>query len=117
MIENIRRLSTPDADYEAYRASLIHPGTQMPVIDRIRLENNSRFTDAYIRSHVVDTQTGKPLDPQALQRELGKVYGLEVFQNVRYEVNKDGKKNDTQNNNRGSQYYFEDFHEGKLMIG
>ena len=41
-IAELRTLSLPDSDYQAYLASLIHPGTQMPVIDRIRLENNSR---------------------------------------------------------------------------
>jgi NTE family protein len=89
-IEDIRRLSLPDADYRAYRASLIRPGTQMPVIDRIRLENNSRLSDDYIMSRVVDTQSGKPLDTAALESDLGKIYGLELFQNVRYGISEDG---------------------------
>jgi len=89
-IEDIRRLSLSDTDYQAYRASLIHPGTQLPVIDRIRLENNSRLSDEYIMSRVVDTQSGKPLDLAALEQDLGKIYGLELFQNVRYGVSVDG---------------------------
>lgn len=89
-IEDIRRLSVSDVDYRAYRAGLIHPGTQLPVIDRIRLENNSRLSDEYIMSRVVDTQSGKPLDLPALESDLGKIYGLELFQNVRYGVSEDG---------------------------
>ncbi len=89
-IEDIRRLSLSDTDYQAYRASLIHPGTQLPVIDRIRLENNSRLSDEYIMSRVVDTHSGKPLDLAALEQDLGKIYGLELFQNVRYGVSVDG---------------------------
>jgi NTE family protein len=89
-IEDIRRLSVSDVDYQAYRAGLIHPGTQLPVIDRIRLENNSRLSDALIMSRVIDTQIGKPLDIVALESDLGKIYGLELFQNVRYGISEDG---------------------------
>ena len=89
-IESIRKLSVSDADYQAYRASLIRPGTQMPVIDRIRLENNSRLSDSYIQSRIGDVETGKPLDVSALERDISKIYGLQLFQNVRYDVSEDG---------------------------
>ncbi len=89
-IEEIRELSVSDADYRAYRASLIHPESQMPVIDRIRLENNSRLSDEFIERRVIHTQIGKPLDLPALERDIGKIYGLELFQNVRYGVSEDG---------------------------
>ena len=85
-IEELRTLSLPDADYQAYLASLIHPGTQMPVIDRIRLENNTRLSDDYIQSRIFATHTGAPLDLPTLERDLGQVYGLELFENVRYDV-------------------------------
>ncbi len=57
-IEEIRALSLPDADYQSYLATLIHPGTQMPVIDRISLENNTRLSDDYIQSRIFATHTG-----------------------------------------------------------
>ena len=89
-IDNLRQLSLPDDEYQAYRASLFDPDLQLPVIDRIKLENNSRFSDDYIMSRVVETKAGEPLDPSALERDLGKIYGLELFQNVRYGVSEDG---------------------------
>jgi NTE family protein len=89
-LESIRKLSVSDADYQAYRASLIHPGTQMPVIDRVRLENNSRLSDSYIQSRIGDIETGEPLDVSALERDIGRIYGLQLFQNVRYDVSEDG---------------------------
>ena len=89
-IEKIRRLSLSDTDYDEYSSGLIRPGTEMPVIDRIELENNSRLSDDYIMSRVVDTQAGRPLDVGELERDLGKIYGLELFQNVRYGVSEDG---------------------------
>jgi NTE family protein len=69
---------------------LIPPRQQSPVIDRIDLENNSRLSDAAILSRVVDTEVGKPLDVEALETDLGKIYGLEMFQNVRYSISEDG---------------------------
>jgi len=89
-IEDLRRLSVSDAGYQAYRASLIHPEAKELIIDRIRLENNSRISDDYIMSRVVETEVGKPLDPPALEKDLGKIYGLELFQNVRYGISEDG---------------------------
>jgi len=89
-LASIRRLSLPDAEYQAYQASLTRLGGEPPVIDRINLENNSRLSDAYIMSRVVDTAVGKPLDVGALETDLGKIYGLELFQNVRYSVSEDG---------------------------
>jgi len=89
-VDDIRRLSVSDVDYQAYRASLIHPATQMPVIDRIRLENNSRLADGYIQNRIAGIETGKPLDVPALERDIGRIYGLELFQNVRYGISEEG---------------------------
>ena len=89
-IDDISRLSLPDTEYQAYRAKLILPGQRMPVIDRVRFENNSRLSDDYIKSRIVGTQVGKPLDVDALESDLGKIMGLELFQNVRYDVSEDG---------------------------
>ena len=89
-MDNLRHLALPDNEYQAYRASLFRPELQLPIIDRINLENNSRFSDDYIMSRVVETNTGEPLDPAALERDIGKIYGLELFQNVRYGISEEG---------------------------
>jgi len=91
-LADIRKLSLPNSQYQAYQAGLQHPGRERPVIDRIELENNSRLSDVYIMSRVVDTQVGKPLDVEALESDLGKIYGLELFQNVRYSISEDGEE-------------------------
>jgi len=89
-LADIRKLSLPNSQYQAYQASLQRPGRERRIIDRIELENNSRLSDAYIMSRVVDTEVGKPLDVDALETDLGKIYGLELFQNVRYNLSEDG---------------------------
>jgi len=89
-MDNLRHLALPDDEYQAYRASLFRPELQLPIIDRIRLENNSRYSDDYIMSRVVETNAGEPLDPDALERDIGKIYGLELFENVRYGISEEG---------------------------
>jgi len=89
-IDNLRHLALPDDEYQAYRASLFDPDLHLPVIDRIRLVNDSRFSDDYIMSRVVETEAGEPLDPAALERDIGKIYGLELFENVRYDITEEG---------------------------
>ncbi|MGI9233990.1 MAG: patatin-like phospholipase family protein [Woeseiaceae bacterium] len=91
-LDVIRKLSLPDDEYRTYQTSLKHPGRERPVIDRIALENNSRLSDAYIMSRVVDTEVGKPLDVEALETDLGKIYGLELFQNVRYSISEENEE-------------------------
>jgi len=91
-LDNIRRLSLPDNEYRAYRASLLDPELKLPVIDQIRVENNSRFSDDYIMSRVVETKAGERLDPAALERDIGKIYGLELFENVRYGIFEEGNE-------------------------
>ena len=88
-IEDLSRLSLPEADYQAHRASLFRPEVMLPIVDQIRLENNSQFSDDYIMSRVVETEAGQPLDPAALERDIGKIYGLELFENVRYGISEE----------------------------
>jgi len=89
-LANIRELSLPDDEYQSYRASLVRPGQQNPIIDRISVENNSVFSDAVIMSRIEDTVVGRPLDVDRLETDLGKIYGLELFQNVSYSISEDG---------------------------
>jgi NTE family protein len=56
-----------------------------PVADFVRLDNKSRISDAVILSRI-SLQPGQPLDPAKMDADIGEVYGLDVFESVRYEV-------------------------------
>lgn len=63
-----------------------------PVIDFIRLENQSGIDDAVLRRPFAGL-VGRPLDQAALERALTEVYGWELFESVRYElVEQDGRQ-------------------------
>ena len=62
-----------------------------PVIEFVRLDNQSHIGDDTILSRV-SIKPGQPLDTAQLDAEIGTVYGLGVFETVRYEVKEEGGK-------------------------
>ena len=89
--EQLAGLAIPEANYADLVRALPVRKTTPPVIDFVKLDNRSRVSDEVImaRLHV---KTGEPLDVQALDHDIGIIYGLELFENVDYEVvDEDGK--------------------------
>ncbi len=65
----LSRLSTSPDDYRAYLAARPdRPSTDHPVIDFIRINNNTRLADAVIEKQV-HLQPGEQLDPEQLNRK------------------------------------------------
>jgi NTE family protein len=61
------------------------------VIEFVRLDNQSRIGDETILSRI-SLKPGESLDPTRLDADIGKIYGMDVFESVRYEVvQEDGK--------------------------
>jgi NTE family protein len=76
----------PD-EYARYRAGLVDPRERnLPVIDFLRLDNHSIIADSVIEDRLRDIALGKPLDVDAVERAIGRVYGLEFYQTVGYSV-------------------------------
>ena len=67
------------------------PVERRPVIARISVENDSKVGDEVIR-RIIRQETGKPLDLERLQSDMGTLYGLDYFEQVHYRVvkRKDG---------------------------
>jgi len=56
----------------------------LPVVDFVRLNNNSNISDAVLERRLGEIEIGAPLDLEALGDTLDELYGLELYQNVRY---------------------------------
>ncbi|MCZ4128306.1 patatin-like phospholipase family protein [Stutzerimonas balearica] len=56
-----------------------------PLITAIRIENDSKVSDAVIRRHIRQP-LGEPLDLGDLQKDMGTLYGLDYFEQVEYRV-------------------------------
>lgn len=79
----------PEA-YARYRASLPNPRMrELPRIDFVHLENDSPIDNRVIDTRLDDIKIGQPLDVDAVERAIDKVYGLELYQNVHYELVKE----------------------------
>lgn len=77
------------AAYRDYVASLTPPPlSQSPIIHFVRIENDSPISDGMIRDRLRQA-IGEPLDRKQLEQDISTIYGLELFQNVRYDVEQD----------------------------
>jgi NTE family protein len=85
--DELAPLALDAQEYAAYMAQRRDPrATELPTIDFVRLENDSRIADSVIEARLTDIEVGQPLDVDALELALNKVYGLDFYQNVRYQL-------------------------------
>lgn len=83
----LRQLSIDMARYTQLMARQAVPDS-VPVIEFVRLDNQSRIGDAVILSHLT-LKPGQALNSAQLDKEVNEIYGLDVFESVRYEVVKE----------------------------
>lgn len=81
-----------DADlYAAHRNAQMGLKPSVPTrIDFVRLENDSIVADSIIERYLDEIELAAPLDLERIEETVDKIYGLGLFQNVRYEVIDDG---------------------------
>lgn len=90
--EHLSRYALPEDEYAAWKASLRQCVSQQPVVNFVRLNNQSRFSDAVIEE-LVTLQTGQPLDLKTLDESLRQIYGLGFIRLATYElVEEDGQQ-------------------------
>jgi NTE family protein len=77
--------SVSPQDYARYAAKRTRPQSDPPQIAFVRIDNRSRVNDAVIARHITG-QVGAPLDAKRLEREIGTIYGLDLFESVHYDV-------------------------------
>jgi NTE family protein len=81
----LRQYSVGKEEYAEYLAARDRRRTSLPTIDFVQTENDSRLADAVIAERV-SARPDEPLDVPALERDIGRIYGLENFESVRYDV-------------------------------
>lgn len=86
-------LALDEAQYAAHLAARKDPRMrELPVVEFVRLENHSPIADSVVAARLGDIEIGQPLDVDALERAMNKVYGLEYYQNVRYGLVEEGNR-------------------------
>jgi NTE family protein len=80
-LAQLKPAETQDAELNAAR----QPGQRTPIITAIRVENDSKVDDDVIR-YYIRQPIGAPLDLGRLHSDMGTLYGLDYFDQVRYRV-------------------------------
>jgi len=87
----LMQLSLADDAFLAHMAARRAPPGAGEVVDFVHIVNNSPVADALIRERI-QQPVGEPLDVPRLEADIGRLYGLELFQTIHYDfVEADGK--------------------------
>lgn len=86
---SLTRLSLPDAEYAAWRSQVTARRGERPVIDRVRVKNRSGLSPKAVEARL-DDYAGKPLDVDALERNIADIYALDTFETVTWDVREEG---------------------------
>ncbi len=89
----LSRLSVSQTIYDKYLASqqqkLEKRTPHPPVIDFVRLNNESKLSDEIFYARL-EIKEGAPLDVEKLENNINEIYGLELFENIGYEILEEG---------------------------
>ena len=84
-------LSLDSKQYQSYEATQKRSAWQQPTVEFLRINNNSRLSDEVIQSHLA-IKVGEPLDIKNIEQGVDTVYGLDIFESVRYDlITEEGK--------------------------
>lgn len=83
--DDLRTLSIPEDAYIAYRERLTERRGGTPFIGSVVVDNESRLSPKVIEARLAD-QHGKPLDVSQLEADISRIYGLQTFETVTYDV-------------------------------
>jgi NTE family protein len=90
-IEALRQYSLSTEDYARHVADRKRPGADIPVVEFVRTNNNSSIADEVVTRRI-SARAGQPVDVAQLERDIGRVYGLDIFESVRYDVLREDEK-------------------------
>jgi NTE family protein len=88
--ERLARYSVSEEEYAAWRARHRRPPVEIPVVDRIRLDNRSLLADAVIRP-LIHTREGERLDLDVLSDDLGHLFGMDAFERVQFDLQREAE--------------------------
>lgn len=90
-LQSLAALSLGETAWAAYRAGRGQAPPTPTQVDFVRLDNDSALDNRVILE-LLDVHPGRPLDPERLEDGIIKVYGLDYFESVDYElVREDGQ--------------------------
>jgi NTE family protein len=83
--DKLRSFSVPEAQYLAWQRTQRNSAPTEPVISFVRVNGQSSRTSQYVRDRI-SQQPGKPLDREALERDIASAYGRGTYQSINYHL-------------------------------
>jgi len=91
-LDSLQELSLPDSPDTGGLRAEFDPLSRRPIIEFVRLDNQSGLSDDFVASRVEEIPLGQPLDIEELELSIARIYGTQVFQKVGYEIVEDGDR-------------------------
>ncbi len=88
-LDRLRDLSLGADEYARYRANIARAPFKQPIIEFVRIDNQTQYRDQYLEN-IFHVEIGSPLDVQALEHDIAKIYGYDRFETVYYDVFNEG---------------------------
>ncbi len=86
-IEALSALSVSEADYLAWRADAVARRPGSPVVDRMVIDIDTQLAPEVLESRLQD-RSGEPFDAVALESDIARLYGLDTFETIDYELDR-----------------------------
>ena len=83
--DKLAPLGLSESDYTAYRAQIDACVAGRPIIQFVRLDNHSRFSDAALRERI-HVAIGQPLNDTELENDISQIYALGFLERASYRV-------------------------------
>ena len=89
--EQLSVLSLSEEDYSAYLAGRKSSLHESAVIDFVRVNNDTRLSEKVLLARL-QTTPGDVVNAELLAEDAGRLYGMNTFENVTYEIVRDGEQ-------------------------
>lgn len=86
--QKLHKIALSERDWRAHLAARQAGGVDEPVIDFIRVVNETELSDELITSRL-SAQPGDKLDAEKMSADLTKIYGLDLYEELTYSIVED----------------------------
>ncbi len=90
VIPRLKQLSLSESDYTQHQYTIRQRTEPVQHIDKVVISNQSVLGDDIIKSHI-NIKPGDELNLASFEHDLSKLYGLNIFKSVDYEIEKESE--------------------------
>jgi NTE family protein len=85
-VDKLRRYSLPEAEYAAWRATVVRPGRGKTRLADVRIRGLDRVNPAYVQAQLQNVAPGAEVAPAEIVADTQRIYALGDFERVEYRL-------------------------------